>query len=312
MSEHVFEGKDIQDALNKAAQELAVTVDELNHEILEEAATDFWGLGETVCRVRVWIRETGPRESMETEPAVQPEAAEPAGPAPLEQPAAAGRIEGPTGTEEASPAPFFAPPEEESTAASAEVSASEERGEAEVAVQPAAAGAPKEAAAGLEVGPAERAEPGSLEEAASSLLASIFDAMEFDCVPEARSEGDILQIAISGEDNQYLLDGRGRGLSALELILNHAFRHRADMDHKKIRVDAGDFRSRREDELRDLAYQVAHEAKETGTTQHTQPLNPYERRIVHLTLADDARVTTRSQGSGFLKSVSIIPTHGGR
>ena len=65
-------------------------------------------------------------------------------------------------------------------------------------------------------------------------------------------------------------------------------------------------------ELRDLAYQVAHSAKETARTQETQPLNPYERRLVHLALAEDAGVTTRSRGSGFLKNVQVIPRKGGR
>jgi len=59
-----------------------------------------------------------------------------------------------------------------------------------------------------------------------------------------------------------------------------------------------------------MAYQVAHRAKETGEAQETAELNPYERRIVHLTLADDSKVSTRSQGNGFLKAVSVIPSGG--
>ena len=108
-----------------------------------------------------------------------------------------------------------------------------------------------------------------------------------------------------------LLEGNGRSLSALELLINNAFRHKLPRGNK-ISVDAGDFRSRRDEELSDLAFQVAHSAKESGETQETQPLNPYERRLVHLALAEDARVTTRSRGNGFMKNVQVIPQGNGR
>jgi spoIIIJ-associated protein len=136
--------------------------------------------------------------------------------------------------------------------------------------------------------------------------------MDFACDAEARVEDGAVNVAISGDDSEYLLDGRGRGLSALELILNHAFRHRPGALDGRIRVDAGGFRTQRDDEIRDLAYQAAHRAKETGKPQRTREMNPYERRIVHLTLADDPVVTTRSEGSGFEKPVKVIPTSGSR
>ena len=134
--------------------------------------------------------------------------------------------------------------------------------------------------------------------------------MEFDCAVELEAQDDGFLAAVSGEDKDLLLEGNGRCLSALELILNNAFRHRLPSGHK-VRVDAGDFRARREDELADLAYQVAHSAKEAGSTQETQPLNPYERRLVHLALAEDPDITTRSRGSGFLKNVQVIPRDSG-
>ncbi len=151
-----------------------------------------------------------------------------------------------------------------------------------------------------------------LETQVSALLETIFKSMEFDCQAATQSEGDLLQVAITGEDNQYLIEGRGRGLAAIELILNHAFRHHPAQGRAKIRVDAGDFRSQREDEIRDLAFQVSHQAKQTERPQQTRPLNSYERRIVHLTLADDPQVSTRSEGTGFLKAVSVIPIDSGR
>ena len=143
------------------------------------------------------------------------------------------------------------------------------------------------------------------------LVTKILAGMDFDCTIDVQAEADVYMAMVGGADKELLLEGNGRPLSALELILNHAFRHRLT-ERRKIRVDAGDFRSRREDELRDLAYQVAHSAKESEQTQETQPLNPYERRLVHLALAEDSGVTTRSRGSGFLKNVQVIPRRSGR
>lgn len=329
MSGQIFEGKTVEEALQKAASELGVEVAALEHEPAGEKSVDFWGLGEPAVRLRAWVRAEQeaasppapevPEETGEGETEV-PEAVQPGQePAVAEEGGADSDPDTGNDTETSSffapaPVPSLAPePEPELEPAtgmarggesSAESSEASGEGEAETG-EPGEPALESAAAGGA---PATE----NLEEATVALLNSIFGAMGFDCSAEARVDGDALLVAISGDDNQYLLDGRGRGLSALELILNHAFRHRAGAEHKKIHVDAGDFRARREDEIRDLAYQVAHQAKETGTEQETQPLNPYERRIVHLTLADDEQVTTRSLGSGFMKPVCIIPSSRGR
>jgi spoIIIJ-associated protein len=139
-----------------------------------------------------------------------------------------------------------------------------------------------------------------------NLLTQIFHDMELACVVEIEPQPNGFLATITGDDKEALLEGNGRSLSALELITNNAFRHKLPRGHK-VRVDAGDFRKGRDEELSDLAFQVAHSAKESGRTQETQPLNPYERRLVHLALAEDAGVSTLSRGSGFLKTVQVIP-----
>lgn len=363
MSEQVFEDKSIEAALEQAATALGVPVDELQYELVDEKAGDFWGLGETMYSVRAWPRvaDSPPEpEPVATDPAEQGEAAAvpqdaPAAveDAPATPPAALGDASpdelpaetgpsapadtGDTNTGDADTAAadtgdadtadadaadadlpaFFrddgdAPAAEDiadDTAADGPVEADDTLAAAEVAPPPTA---PTEA-------PPAKAEPDAsatgatdVSDEATGLLDKIFETMGFDCEAQGRLDGETLQIAITGDDNQYLLDGRGRGLSALELILNHAFRHRPDRAHRRVRVDAGDFRSQRDDEIRDMAYQVAHQAKETDAPQQTGPLNPYERRIVHLTLAEDPKVETRSIGTGFQKAVNVIPTSRGR
>ena len=181
--------------------------------------------------------------------------------------------------------------------------------------EPAAEGA-EERAADAAPGPAaeDEAEEEDKEDvdprSISGMLEQIFHDMEFECTVTMAAEDGGFLATIDGADKDALLEGNGRCLSALELLVNNAFRHRLPRG-AKIRVDAGDFRNRRDEELSDLAFQVAHSAKESGRTQETQPLNPYERRLVHLALAEDPAVTTRSRGSGFLKNVQVIPRGSG-
>ena len=342
MSEQIFEDKSIEAALEQAATALGVPVDELDHELLDEKAGDFWGLGETVYSVRAWRRGS---ESTEAEADSEPVASdEPAATQEIDdEPAVVDAVTDEPATEpvtvdstplavdvdsipvavDASEATdtelpaFFRvdsddPVAEEPVGQAAQETAAEvaePEPEPEPAMPPTPSGdrpAEAGAAAGAE------SDANDVSDEATDLLDRIFETMGFDCAAQARLDGETLQIAITGDDNQYLLDGRGRGLSALELILNHAFRHRHDRAHRRVRVDAGDFRSQRDDEIRDMAYQVAHQAKETNSPQQTGPLNPYERRIVHLTLAEDSKVETRSIGNGFQKAVNVMPTSGGR
>jgi len=322
MSTQTFEASSVEKALSEAATALGIAADDLRYEV-EEKASDFWGLGETVYVVTVTLPEPEPTAAEDA--AAAPEAA---------------ASEASDSQEAADVTPEVAPPAQEDPVAAASAPAffsySEDTPETAEPVQETAS----ETRADQAETPSPEAEtpapsPGQVEESshgdtvetpadgppsegtdlteeAAGILDGIFAAMGFECTAEAKLDGDTMQVAITGEDNQYLLEGRGRGLAALELILNHSFRAWPNRAHKRVRVDAGDFRSQRDDEIRDLAYQVAHLAKETGSEQQTSELNPYERRIVHLTLAEDHQVTTRSLGNGFLKAVNVIPTSGGQ
>ena len=338
MSAQVFEDKSVEAALEQAATALGVSVDELEHELVDEKAGDFWGLGDTVYSVRAWRRGSEPPDaasgdSSSSETGGEAELTEPvesavvADEAPPVVPPAPGDTDGDDGPEPGDREPTAAAAADEADlpafsrvaeSAPAEAPAEvEEVAEAEeFDVPPEATLEDQPEGATVESNESAESDEGTgvmdVSDEATDLLDTIFETLGFDCEAEARLDGETLQIAITGDDNQYLLDGRGRGLSALELILNHAFRHRPDRAHRRVRVDADDFRSQRDDEIRDMAYQVAHQAKETDTPQQTGPLKPYERRIVHLTLAEDPKVETRSIGNGFQKAVNVIPTTRGR
>jgi spoIIIJ-associated protein len=119
-----------------------------------------------------------------------------------------------------------------------------------------------------------------------------------------RTEASIL-VDLSGDDREFLLSRKGEGLSALQYLLNRIiYRGRKG---KKIQVDCGGFRKAREDEIIEIARHSAAKAKASGEECVLSPLNPYERRLVHMALAEIGGVATHSVGDGFLKKITIVP-----
>lgn len=115
---------------------------------------------------------------------------------------------------------------------------------------------------------------------------------------------DGLRIDLGGEGADVFLRRKGEVLDALQHIVNVGFRHRLDRE-RRIVVDALGFRKGKDAELRQMAKFVAERAKKTRLPQELGPLNPYERRIVHLAVAEDAEMASESVGDAFLKTVVI-------
>ena len=122
---------------------------------------------------------------------------------------------------------------------------------------------------------------------------------------DARDAGETIEVDLTGADRDYLLDRRGEALNALQYLLNRIlYRGRKG---KKIHVDSAGFRRIREEEIVEIARHPAEKALDRGEECLLSPLNPYERRLVHLALEDNDAIETRSQGDGFLKRVAIRP-----
>ena len=121
-------------------------------------------------------------------------------------------------------------------------------------------------------------------------------------VVEATPEGT--RIDLQGEDGGVLVRGSGEGLQALQHIVAATFRRQLG-DDDRILIDCNGFRQEKDLELRQMARFIAEKAKTTGVPQEMGPLNPYERRIVHLAIAEDPTVTSESIGDAFMKTVII-------
>lgn len=108
----------------------------------------------------------------------------------------------------------------------------------------------------------------------------------------------------SGEQAEILVRHRGEPLKALQHVVDMAFGRHFEGD-QRIFVDALAYRRGKDIELRRMAKYLAEKARDSGLDQQLGPLNPYERRIVHLAAAEIPGVTTESVGDAFSKTVNI-------
>jgi spoIIIJ-associated protein len=119
---------------------------------------------------------------------------------------------------------------------------------------------------------------------------------------EETADGPRLNLA--GDDAELLVRHRGEPLKALQHVVDMAFGRTLDGE-KRIFVDALEYRKGKDVELRQMAKLLAEKAKQSGIDQQLGPLNPYERRIVHMAVAEVPGATTESVGDAFSKTVLI-------
>ncbi len=118
------------------------------------------------------------------------------------------------------------------------------------------------------------------------------------------STGDELLFELIGDDVEPLLANKGEGLTGLEVLVGRIAAKRIGRPVHP-RLDADGFRAHRKDALEELARQSAEEVRRSRRPHLLPPLSPWERRLVHLALADDSEVETQSEGDGFMKRVEV-------
>ena len=119
---------------------------------------------------------------------------------------------------------------------------------------------------------------------------------------EATADG--WRLNLTGEDAEILVRHRGEPLKALQHVVDMSF-GRALPDGKRVFIDALEYRKGKDIELRRMAKLLAEKARDTGADQQLGPLNPYERRIVHMAVSEVPGATTESVGDAFSKTVLI-------
>ena len=139
---------------------------------------------------------------------------------------------------------------------------------------------------------------------AHAALDQLLDLADLEVSAEIVLAGERLEIEIEGVDEELLVEDEGQVLLALQHLLPRVMYGQLGRI-VPCRLDSRGYQDKKEARLRGLARRVAEEVVDRGGTRTLRPMNPADRRIVHLALADDPDVETESQGNGYFKRVSI-------
>ena len=148
--------------------------------------------------------------------------------------------------------------------------------------------------------------PGDAVAVARDSLKTILDLIPIEASVTARLEDDRVILSIEGDQSGILIGRKGRTLDALQFIVSKIVNKSLE---QKVRVviDSENYRERRKESLVEMALKIGEKAKRIQKPITTGPLNPHDRRIIHLALKDDEELDTKSRGDGVLKKVLIIP-----
>lgn len=151
--------------------------------------------------------------------------------------------------------------------------------------------------------------PAADPEEVGRLASDLLQGLKLDLRASAHDAGLTIEVDVSGPDRDLMLAHRAEALNALQYLLNRVvYRGRAG---KKIHLDSEGYRRLREDEIVAAARRAAETVRAQGKETLLNPLNPYERRLVHLALNEMEGIGTRSIGDGFMKRIAVFRSGSG-
>ena len=272
-------GKTVDEARAKACALLGVQAEDMNvsYEVLEmPQKTGFLGLKLTPAKVRVSVEEPDAPKAPE-----EPAAAEAPAPAPVEE-----KVEAPAAptAEEAAPAEE---PKAEEAAPAAEAAPAEEAEEVEVPIN---------------------IEENSKVKAAVEYLQEVITRMGVNDVTfSAVQKGEATIIRLDGEKLGALIGRRGETMESLSYLAS-LVANRLEGDYIKLGLDVAGYRDKRESDLTALAQRIGAKVRKTGRSFAMEPMNPYERRIIHSAIGKMEGVRSESKGEGRDRRVVIYST----
>ena len=265
----VTTGKNIDLAIEAALTQLGLSRDDVSVQVLAQAKPGFLGLGATPAKVEVTYEAPDPRpkSALGSASRSKPKAK----PVTQEKPAPQAEAQAPVApkAEEVKPAP-------------------------KAEKKPVAAKVEKKPAPPREYAPAE---PGSVEEKIEIFLKGLLEHMNSDAIPHAWKENEnTYNVELTGSDLGYLIGRRGDTLDALQHLANYAI-NRTVEGHIRINVDAESYRQKREESLCRYARKKAQQVLSAHRRTTLEPMNAYERHVIHASLQDTDRITTYSVGT---------------
>lgn len=269
-----IERTNVEEAIADGLSEMGLSLEEVSIDVLDEGNKGLFGLfGARPARVRLVVREP------ETQDSTIFAAARPT-PAAAPRPAPAAR---PVVT---SPPPVRPQPQAKP---------------APVAAAPAALKTPAPAQS-TQAEPAVPVEPGR----AAEFVSEVARLMQVDVTVESSMVGGTLRLDIQGDEKGILIGHRGETLDSLQ-YLTSLVHNKDTSEFQRIQLDSQNYRKKREETLIRLAHRLAEKARRSRRKVTLEPMNPYERRIMHSALQGNAYVTTHSEGDEPNRRVVIMP-----
>ncbi len=303
----------VEEAIIVGLTRLMATRDEVEIEVLDEGSHGFLGIGSREAKVRL-VRASRPPVTTAA-PATRPIS----GSAVAVEPTS-GELKAPETSEQVpEPSPVVVPvvADEGPVVAAAEESASAEAapahaepevpGRADQGGQAVGEPVPHQTTPQQRTPPSDGLDRANLAAIAEDIMAHMLPGMDVTSTVEWIDEDrPTLWVSLAGKDADALVGPRARNLHSVQYLFRALIYHRVDGDYNVV-VDADGYRRRRRRSLESMAQAKADEAVEKGQTVRLRPMPAHERRIIHIVLRDDERVTTESVGKGQDRAVTIVP-----
>ena len=158
----------------------------------------------------------------------------------------------------------------------------------------------------IQARPIEVVEKLSVVDQTKKFLNEVFAAMDLTVVIDAKfdEEEKVLAVDLSGDEMGVLIGKRGQTLDSLQYLISLVVNKDSD-DYIRVKVDTENYRQRRKETLENLAKNISYKVKRTKRPVSLEPMNPYERRIIHSALQNDRYVTTHSEGEEPFRRVVV-------
>ena len=272
-------GKTIDLAVEAALAQLGLERDDISYQVLALPKAGFLGFGATPAKVQVTYEAPDPVPEQPKVALSSASRSKPKAAAPAKKPAQP-KPEQPKAPE----APKAEPK-------------AEKKPEPKKEEKPRQPKPEKKAEAPKAVKTYAPAEPGSVEEKIEQFLKGLLEHMGSTAVPHAvKADDNTYKVELVGEDLGYLIGRRGDTLDAIQHLSNYAAKKFAE-GHIRINVDAEEYREKREDSLRRYARKKAQQVLKARRRTTLEPMNAYERHVIHATLQEMENITTYSTGT---------------
>ena len=282
----VATGKTIDAAIEAALNQLGLDRDSVTVQVLAQAKAGFLGFGRSDAKVQVTyeVPDPNPEEVRKEAPKAALSAACRSKP----------KVTAPVKREEPAREVKKEQPREAKKEAPKETKKEAPKETARTPKQPREPKEPKEPKQPRVFTPAA---PGSVEEKIEVFLKGLAEHMGSDAVPHAWKVDDTTyQVELTGQDLGYLIGHRGDTLDAMQHLVNYAVGRNVE-GHIRINVDAEDYRRKREEGLSRYARKKAQQVLKARRRTTLEPMNAYERHVIHATLQDMENITTHSTGT---------------